>query len=201
MPVTYELANETIKHQVGTIIDLYHKDLVIAGVRICVMLAYGPVNADGVKTGPALQVNGYTALGTAQILNLRNRVLSGYDALITFDGDQWESWPEKAQHALIDHELHHLEVNWEEAPDIDAGDMNGVPKRDDAGRPKLLMRRHDWQFGGFQAIAERWGKFSFERAHARQIVDNFGQYLFDFAPESDNPAVAGTVAKSEEEAA
>jgi len=181
MGVTYERASDELMQTVHEIMREHHKELVIADVRVLVLMAFGPVDSDGKKTGPAITSGGYTCAGTMQRLSLKNRVISGHDALMTLDGDRFDEWPEKAQRALIDHELMHLAVQWERAPDLEQGIEEGIPKYDDIGRPKLATRLHDWQLGGFRDVAQRWGKWSFEREEAKKVQNEHGQYLFDFA--------------------
>ena len=50
------------------------------------------------------------------------------------------------QRALLDHEVAHLELVRDDA---------GKVKTDDAGRPRLRIRPHDYQTGGFWDVIER----------------------------------------------
>jgi hypothetical protein len=72
--------------------------------------------------------------------------------------------------ALIDHELEHIEVK-----------MDGKrPKLDCRGRPKIGMRKHDYQFGWFRSIAERHGVASGEVHQARTLFLREKQTFFAF---------------------
>lgn len=47
-------------------------------------------------------------------------------------------------------------------------------KTDDVGRPKLKMRLHDWQMGGFREIAQRYGSDALEVVEARKFEEVYG---------------------------
>jgi hypothetical protein len=80
---------------------------------------------------------------------------------------------EARMRALIDHELYHLIAQLDED--------TGHTKKDDQGRPLFKMRKHDWTFAGFRAVAQRHGRTSQEVIQARQLHDAYGNILFDFA--------------------
>ena len=90
-----------------------------------------------------------------------------------------------------DHELMHLDpvvegtttetVPSEEDPNLFRKVERTFFKTDDAGRPRLKIRLHDWQLGGFAAVAERHGEHAPEVVEARKLAERFGQLLFDFA--------------------
>jgi hypothetical protein len=62
-----------------------------------------------------------------------------------------------------------------------------VPVFDAVGRPKLLMRKHDHQFGWFDEVAQRHGEASPEVRQARVLMESSGQLYFDFEPRSPVP--------------
>ncbi len=73
------------------------------------------------------------------------------------------------QAALLDHELHHLEVQKE---------GNGRFKFDDLNRPKISMRPHDFEFGWFSIIAKRHPGIALECVQAKTIMDKAGQLFW-----------------------
>lgn len=148
-PSVTELANE-IMCEFET-----HRPLLDAKVRIDFIFAYAE---DG---NVAIRHNGQQALGLCKRLPLKQRAMGRGDAEITLDAAWWALANKPARRALLDHELHHIEVD--------------QAKRDDLGRPVLRLRKHDVQIGWFAIIAERHGDFSIERQQARDIYDRHGQ--------------------------
>lgn len=144
-----------------------HQPLITAGVKIDLLFAYGKENKDGTH-GDAIKHNGVRALAVAKVIGIKERTLGHGDALITIDGDWWQVNGEPEQKALLDHELYHLELKYDDA---------GCPETDDAMRPKLKMRKHDHQFGWFNLIAARHGTHSQERIQMRAMCESSGQYL------------------------
>jgi hypothetical protein len=158
-----ELANE-ILCQFET-----HKPLLDAKVKIDFVFAMGDVNE---KTGEiisdAIVKNGVKALGLARKLSLKDRAMGRGDAEITLDRDHWARIGEHEQRAILDHELHHLSVKI---------DKRGLV-RDDLGRPVIVIRDHDYEFGWFRIIAERHGKASIEVQQASIILGADGQLFW-----------------------
>lgn len=132
-----------------------HKPLLDAKVRIDFIFAY----ADEGKA--AIRHQGQAALGLCRRLPPKQRAMGRGDAEITLDAAWWELASMAERRALLDHELHHIQVK--------------EGKRDDLGRPVLTLRKHDVQIGWFAIIAERHGDFSVERQQARDIYDRHGQ--------------------------
>ncbi|MDE2105733.1 MAG: hypothetical protein KGL39_51390, partial [Patescibacteria group bacterium] len=125
-----------------------HKPILDARVNIELLFAFADRDDNNQKRNSAITKGGYTALGYARIIPVKDRVAGRGDAEIVLDGDWWLEAKEEEQRALLDHELHHLSVKME----------GGFVVRDEAGRPKLKMRQHDYDFGWFNVIAQRHGK-------------------------------------------
>ena len=147
-----------------------HKPLLDARVKIDFVFAFSDKDDNGNPTNNALSKNGVKALGIARKIPLKDRVLGRGDAEIALDGDWWEGASAEAQSALLDHELHHLSIKI---------DKRGLV-RDDIGRPIIVLRKHDYEFGWFNIIAERHGKHSQECIYAHAIMDQAGQYYWPY---------------------
>lgn len=145
-----------------------HKPVLDARVKIDFVWAFSDKDDDGNPTNDALKKNGVKALGMARKIPLKDRVLGRGDAEITIDGDWWKEANEKEQAALLDHELHHLSLKI---------DKRGLV-HDDIGRPVIILRKHDFEFGWFNIIAQRHGQYSQERIYAARMMDNAGQFYW-----------------------
>lgn len=145
-----------------------YQPLLDAKVRIDFVFAYAQRDEEERIIGHALTKNGLPAAGIARKLGLKDRVMGRGDAEIAIDHDQWEEMDEKERRALLDHELYHLQVK---------EDKRGIV-RDDHGRPVLKIRKHDYEFGWFKAVAERNGKHSLERQQAAKMADEAGQLFW-----------------------
>ncbi|MFO0892413.1 MAG: putative metallopeptidase [Isosphaeraceae bacterium] len=128
---------------------------------------------------PALAKNGYPCAGIIKVVSEEARAAGGPDILLLLDGDRWPSWTEEERYSLIHHELHHLvPVKLRVDPDNrDAFtcDLDGL------GRPKVRLRRHDFEVGGFNVIVERYGESCFEWQLIKRVHDAFDQQLLPFA--------------------
>jgi len=167
MGTTYELAGPEVMAIIAKMIDRYHMELAAQHVAIDVLMATN-------KDGDAIRVGGYPANASIKIIGLKDRAKGHGDAEMLIDSQWWEDATQMARDALIDHELYHLEVKT---------DKQNHPVTDDLGRPSLLMRKHDYQFGWFNAIASRHGEHSTEVYQATNLFDESGQTYFRFAME------------------
>ena len=145
-----------------------HAPLLDAGVTTDFVFAYGERDDDGELTGDAITHHGVKALGLCKKVKLEDRALGQADTRIVIDGDWWSTAPEAEQRALLDHELHHIEVKV---------DKRGLVL-DDLQRPVVNLRKHDVEIGWFKVIAARHGIDSQERIQARQIMADNGQYFW-----------------------
>lgn len=116
---------------------------------------------------------GYPAAAICRITPLRDRALGVADAQIVVERSSWISLSQRQRDALIDHELTHITRKVDEENDDE-------PLSDVLGRPKLVMRKHDHQFGWFDEVAKRHGQASPEVRQARKILEATGQLYFDF---------------------
>lgn len=184
MGTLYEKASDKVYRQADAVLREHHGRLATALVTIDFIFAHAPVDEKGFTTGPAIKWHGHAAAGLCKILSVKDRAMGRGDAEIILDGDKWNDWDEEKQNALIDHELTHIEL---------CVNQMGILKRDDLDRPKLRMRKHDWEFGFFAEVARRHGHHSFECANAKTLMDADGQffwpYLFNATPAVEKETV------------
>jgi hypothetical protein len=164
MPSTFSKANEEVSPMAEELMEKYHQDLISADVKIDFIFAVAGLDPQTEEpTGPAITHQGYRALGLTKIMSLKDRTMGRGDAEILLDGDVWPALSDDSKKALVDHELHHLEVK---------RNARGEFMFDDLERPKLQLRKHDWQAGFFHIIADRWGQSSQEILQLRNLVVN-----------------------------
>jgi hypothetical protein len=153
-------------------IDAHYQDINEFEVTITILMATS-------DKPNAIMSAGYPALATMRITSQKERAHGVADAELMIDRDRWEDMTDEQQDALIDHELHHLIL----VRDEDTGEA----EKDEQHRPKLKIRKHDYQLGWFTEIAARHGMNSPEVTQARIIYDRDGQTLFPFI---DTPELA-----------
>lgn len=168
MPTTFEPAPREILDLANEIIEEFasHDALLKAKVKIDFIMAHGARNDEGILIGDAIRSKGCKALGLCRKLGLKDRTMGRGDAEILIDADWWEGAPTEERRSLLDHEIYHIQVKTNQA---------GVIKTDDLGRPQLRLRPHDYEFGWFNAVAQRHGVHSQERIQARAMVEANGQ--------------------------
>jgi hypothetical protein len=162
------------------VMSTYHGDLAGNDTSIGILWAV----ATGGK--PALSLHGYPCAAVVSINNLKARAQGLPDATIAISEAWWKQATPSQREALIDHELYHLEL---------VCDDDGV-KLDDLGRPRLAMRRHDFEIGGFDRIMERHGHDAVEAMALKTELEKPRQRsLFDTKPAPiTRDAVNGAVA-------
>ncbi len=168
---TFQKCDESVHQMAREILCEFpsHKPLLDARLKIDFVFAFGDRDEQGNVTGDALKLRGQKCLGVARKIKLKDRVLGRGDVEVSLDGDWWADASVEDQRALLDHELHHFVVET---------DSNGKAITDDITRPKVSMRKHDFEFGWFAIIAERHGKHSQECQQAKLMADAAGQFLF-----------------------
>jgi len=173
---TFRNADQDAIDLIEQLIGRHHADLQAAGVTVGALFAFAPTDKEtGEPKGPALKKYGMPAVASVRVVNQKDRVAGLPDAQILVDGEAWKDWSEDRQAAVIDRQLLHLEVKRDE---------DGQVKLDDCFRPKLKLRPPDWLVSGFETIARRHGEASLEVMEARSLADEWGNLLFDFAPDA-----------------
>lgn len=146
--------------ELKSVMSTNHPKLTEAGVTVSLLQAHGKRNAEGELTSPTLKSHGYPALALVKINNQRDRTDGLADATVIIDGDQFFDLSHEKQVAVLDHELEHLEVVYDE---------DGNIQLDDCNRPKLKMRLHDLFVGGFKSIVLRHGENAVEIGHIEAV--------------------------------
>ncbi len=157
--------------------DEGYQALIDAKVRIDLLMAFGNEDAEGTKR-PSIKVHGVPANGVARIVSYKDRVKGMGDAEIILDADWWETASDAERKALLDHELHHIVLHL---------DDDGQVQFDDCRRPKLKLRKHDFEIGVFNVIAARHGDASGERKYMNYMLEGSGQIYWPSLFEKGNP--------------
>lgn len=160
MPTTYDRAPEHVTNRVLELMQQYHSELYEFEVTVDVLCAF----ADPETMESPVKVAGYPCLAKVRSVSYKDRVKGCADAEIIIDGDELKIWTERELDAILDHELTHLEIT---------RDNEGAVKRDDLGRPKLKLRKHDVHFGWFDSIAKRYGDDAQEVKQAKSLVSDW----------------------------
>lgn len=185
----YTLAPPDAVEMMKDLMAAFHPKLAQADVKIDLLFAFGEYNEEGELKSPPLKKDGYPCAGLTRKLAHKCRVAGRGDVEILIDGNRWtDEWSEEEKRALLDHELTHIQVKDE----VDPG-----------GRPEIAMRKHDWQFGWFDSVAQRHGGASFEVKQIREWLENARQMWlpFDGEPEAQVEEAIGEVQKLTESVA
>lgn len=179
---TWHKDNGDVREMVELVMSRYHQPLVDAGVTLDIMIAL-PKETDGTDL---VRLHGRECYATIGINSYKLRAQGLADATLRVDGIKWRDLTERERAALIDHELLHLELRTK-VEDHETGQE--VVARDDMDRPKLKIRPHDWEIGGFDLIVSRHGEHAIELEQCRAALKSQAarQALLPFMREMDAP--------------
>lgn len=167
MGTSYKRADRETEDLVSEVAEKHHPELCTEGVKYDLLFAYGAVDeGTGFKVDDALKKNGLAALALIRVVNLRDRAKGCGDAEIRIDADRWPEFDDAQKWALIDHELEHLVL---------CRDRELEVKRDDLSRPKLKLRPHDFEIGGFVRVIRRHGDVAFEARSVKSVAKGLRQ--------------------------
>jgi hypothetical protein len=169
----YQPCPEPVKNLAARLRSKFYPDLDQADVTVGYLFAWN-------KDGPAISHNSWPAKALAKVTNLRDRVAGLPDALIILDAEVWEELSAKEKEAILDHELNHLSLR---------RDRVGNVKYDDANRPKMVCKPHDFSFGGFHELVRRYGENSVEAQSVGSVVQTWRQREFDWEPKEETAGV------------
>lgn len=169
-------------------IDFVHNVLTAEYPSIAQMqpsLQIGVLFAETDKPGkPALTKGGLPITAQIRVVSEEGRAAGGPDVLLVIDSDRWTYQSNEERYSLIHHELHHLiPVNL--LPALDGGSCCEI---DSLGRPKIKIRKHDFEIGGFNLIVERYGDSSAEWKAVKQVYTEYHQTLLPFAVDQEKEA-------------
>ncbi len=175
MGITYEKCEREIREMIRELIEANHPDLRDAEVTVGCLMACKRESDGTLLPESAVKLHGYECAAVVRVTPLKQRAHGVADSEIVIDGNSWGDRPLLEQHAILDHELEHIQVlKFSQR-------KGGEIKTDDLGRPRLKLRLHDWEMGGFASIAKRHGSHALEVQAARSFQDKHGQYVFEFA--------------------
>jgi hypothetical protein len=158
MGTTYEACGDDVHKLVAKAMGEWHLELKASGVTIDAVFAR-KLDSDE-NPVPAVTAHGSTAAAKIGITSLEDRARGLKDAKLTIDGHVWDGLSAQSRIALIDHELEHL---------------NAGEERDDLGRPKLKMSKHDYVLAGFLSIINRHGQNAIEHREMTRFQGEHGQ--------------------------
>lgn len=172
MPICFDLPDAEVFVRITEVMNRFHPELRDAEVTIQVLFA----RVGEGETGPAVKApGGWPAYAVIRRVPLKQRVAGFKDAEITIDEVMWNELSEPRKTALLDHELQHLELVYE-------GAEPGTPvAKDDWDRPKLKIRKHDWELSGFKVICERHPDAALEKIAAGEFNSKYGKVVFGAA--------------------
>jgi len=174
MAVTYTVCGPEITDAIQAAMTEYHPKLIEAGVTVSALLAE-KIDEESGEVFDALFTRGQVVAAKISITSLEDRILGLSDAKLVINRKSWEGFSAFRRRALLDHELQHLELVPEERDGPHPVALDGMTRLDDARRPKLKLRHHDWEITGFAAVVERHGEASVEAAQFSAFEDRYGQ--------------------------
>ncbi len=128
---------------------------------------------------PALTRGGYPVAGQIRVISQENRAAGGPDVLITLDGDQWSDRSVVEQYALVHHQLHHI-VPVKLHALTGTGAKGWACELDGLGRPRVRLRKHDFEIGGFNRIIEVHGDAAIEWQEVKRVHEAWHQQVLPF---------------------
>lgn len=165
----------------------HHQRLLMIKTPVSFALMFAMPEEDentGEPKSPAVTHNGYPCAAVTRKIQLKQRAMGLPDAEITVDEYQWDRMSREEKEALLDHELTHIDLVYKENEE----------QYDDLGRPRIKLRKHDYQFGWFTEVAQRHGRASIEHQQAKQWMTLSGQLYLDFGelttPEGEKVQIA-----------
>lgn len=171
MPTIYEVCDASVKDLVKKISKKFHPGTIEAEVSVeCIFADAGFDKKNNPK--PAVKLHGLPCFAIIKKSSVEQRAQGMSDATIIIDQHKWDKLSEPERMALIDHELEHISVQRED---------NGAIKTDEAGRPVIKLKPHDWELSGFRAIAERHKEAALEVQELIAFEQSAnGQLVFSF---------------------
>jgi len=190
MALEYSLPDDEMNDMMRRVIHRHHPRLIKADVRIGLITQRK--EQDGMAV-PSLKHAGWPAAATVKPTAVKDRLLGMPDVVILIDRVAWDDMEQPRQLSLLDHELTHISILDEEGAVVDVepdGSMRAW-KVDDAGRPVIKMRDHDWQAGGFREVIARWGRDAVDAYGVESVIEASGQARWEWTEKTRDIAEAG----------
>lgn len=153
IPVSYDPADE-VEEYAKPLISKYHTHLVNCKI------AY-------LFKNKKITLKGREVVATAEKVSPKNKVLSGYDFIITVSYPKWKELDEAIKHAAIDHELAHCWVEDDEK----------------TGETKIKILPHDVE--EFGEIVKRHGLYTVNLVKLGNLVSDKSKVIKLGDPDSD----------------
>jgi hypothetical protein len=176
MPTTYWKCDEDVEILAQGLIEEHYPDIHRLEGGLCIAFLF----AESEDNAP-LKKGGWPCEALCRVVPTRDRAAGGADVQILLDAERWKDLSDRRRRGLLHHELHHIQL-------VDAKPVHkpGEPERwecklDTIGRPKVTIRPHDYEAGGFRLIAETYREDSPEVRTHKVVAGILEQSMFDFA--------------------
>lgn len=130
-------------------------------------LAKAEVTFQVLECEGGVKLHGRDVTDVVKVLKLEDRASGSEDVRIVLDADEWETASKNRRTAILDHALAHLEVVRDKKSD--------KIKLDDVGRPRIRIRQHDFELGGFYDVVRRHKEQSVEAQHIAYFANQLKQ--------------------------
>lgn len=168
---TYSQAPKDAKALLDELMQAHYPTLVEHGLKVGCLFACATRGDDGQPKGPAITLHGWPAAATVRIVSQKDRVAGLPDVMVTVDGDQWNEWEDLRKRAALHHELEHIELRLDE---------EGKVVLDACFRPKVKLKQHDFQLGGFHKIIEKYERHAIEAQALFEAGKHWHQQMFQW---------------------
>jgi hypothetical protein len=148
---THQAAPEADMTLMRSVMRLYHAPLFEAEIRVALTITRAFDRED--EPIPALKFAGSHAAALTRLISPRRKAHDPHDAEIEIDGFVWDTLSVTGQHALMDHELTHIQLKT---------NSDGIVLMDDQNRPKLKLAPDDFVITGILDVIRRHGTASLE---------------------------------------
>jgi hypothetical protein len=166
----FERCPPDIVRLIDRIAEEFHPELLEASVSIDALFHFPRLDEKGQPVkGTGLKLHGHAAYAVARVVTTKDRAKGCRDVEIVIDQHSWESLAEEEREAVLDHELMHFELIVDDEQQV---------QLDDIDHPRVRIRKHDRQFGWFDAIARRRGRYSIEVKQALELAEGEAGQLY-----------------------
>lgn len=129
-----------------------------------------------VKVEDGLIDKGVNVCGTLKVMDTLDRLTKGYDIELLLDEEVWQGAPLEEQKAILDYFLFQIELVPNSNKAIDNGEE--PYKIDELGRPRLRLKKADWQSGGgYNEMVKRYKKISVEYKNLQECIKKAEEQL------------------------